>query len=73
MHYSPTLYTTKYVYYVFIPVVVVVTMTIITTSIIQVKVFFLLILYLLLAKIPGVSRDSIRNEGTREINYGIKK
>jgi hypothetical protein len=25
-----------------------------------------------LAKIPGVSRDSIRNEGTREINYGIK-
>jgi hypothetical protein len=27
----------------------------------------------LLAKIPGVARDSIRNEGTREINYGIYK
>jgi hypothetical protein len=25
--------------------------------------------YILLAKIPGVARDSIRNEGTREINY----
>jgi hypothetical protein len=27
----------------------------------------------LLAKIPGVARDSIRNDGTREINYGIYK
>jgi hypothetical protein len=27
--------------------------------------------YDLLAKIPGVARDSIRNEGTLEINYGI--
>jgi hypothetical protein len=27
----------------------------------------------MLAKIPGVARDSIRNEGTREINHGIKK
>jgi hypothetical protein len=27
----------------------------------------------ILANIPGVARDSIRNEGTREINYGIKK
>jgi hypothetical protein len=26
-----------------------------------------------LAEIPGVVRDSIRNEGTREINYGISK
>jgi hypothetical protein len=25
----------------------------------------------LLAKMPGVAQDSIRNEGTREINYGI--
>jgi hypothetical protein len=24
--------------------------------------------YLLLAEIPGVARDSIRNEGTREMN-----
>jgi hypothetical protein len=24
----------------------------------------------MLAEIPGVARDSIRNEGTREINYG---
>jgi hypothetical protein len=24
-----------------------------------------------LAEIPGVARDSVRNEGTREINYGI--
>jgi hypothetical protein len=29
--------------------------------------------YDLLAKIPGVARDSIRNEGTQEINYGITK
>jgi hypothetical protein len=27
--------------------------------------------YNILAKIPDVARDSIRNEGTREINYGI--
>jgi hypothetical protein len=27
-------------------------------------------LYYLLAEIPGVARDSIGNEGTREINYG---
>jgi hypothetical protein len=33
----------------------------------------LLLLLLLLAEIPGVARDSIRNEGTREINYGIIK
>jgi hypothetical protein len=26
--------------------------------------------YLPLAEIPGIARDSIRNEGTREINYG---
>jgi hypothetical protein len=25
---------------------------------------------MLLAEIPGVARDSIRNEGTRESNYG---
>jgi hypothetical protein len=24
-----------------------------------------------LAEIPGVARDSIRNEGTPEINYGV--
>jgi hypothetical protein len=24
----------------------------------------------ILAEIPGVARDSVRNEGTREINYG---
>jgi hypothetical protein len=29
------------------------------------------VVYILLAKIPGVARVSIRNEGTREINYGI--
>jgi hypothetical protein len=28
-------------------------------------------IYLLLAEIPGVARDSVRNEGTRKINYGI--
>jgi hypothetical protein len=28
-------------------------------------------LYLLLAEMPGVARDYIRNEGTGEINYGI--
>jgi hypothetical protein len=27
-------------------------------------------IYIQLAEIPGVARDSIRNEGTREINYG---
>jgi hypothetical protein len=27
----------------------------------------------ILAEIPGVARDSIGNEGTREINYGIIK
>jgi hypothetical protein len=27
-------------------------------------------IYCILAEIPGVARDSIRNEGTREINYG---
>jgi hypothetical protein len=27
--------------------------------------------YILIAKIPGAAWDSIRNEGTREINYGI--
>jgi hypothetical protein len=26
-----------------------------------------------LAEMPGVARDSIRNEGTREINYSIMK
>jgi hypothetical protein len=25
----------------------------------------------LLAEMPGVAQDSIRNEGTREIKYGI--
>jgi hypothetical protein len=25
----------------------------------------------LLAEIPGVARDSVSNDGTREINYGI--
>jgi hypothetical protein len=28
-------------------------------------------IYNLLAEIPGVAQDSIRNEGTPEINYGI--
>jgi hypothetical protein len=27
--------------------------------------------YIILAQMPGVARDSIRNEGTRVINYGI--
>jgi hypothetical protein len=27
--------------------------------------------YSSLAEMPGVARDSIRNEGIREINYGI--
>jgi hypothetical protein len=27
--------------------------------------------YNILAEIPGVAQDSIRNKGTREINYGI--
>jgi hypothetical protein len=26
--------------------------------------------HFILAEIPGVARDSVRNEGTREINYG---
>jgi hypothetical protein len=34
------------------------------------KIFEKLI-YTRLAKIPGVARDSLRNEGTREMNYGI--
>jgi hypothetical protein len=29
------------------------------------------VLYFVLAEMSGVARDSIRNEGTREINYGI--
>jgi hypothetical protein len=27
--------------------------------------------YCILAEMPGFARDSIRNEGTREMNYGI--
>jgi hypothetical protein len=29
------------------------------------------LIYFGLAEMPGVARDSIRNEGIREINYGI--
>jgi hypothetical protein len=35
------------------------------------KLLLLLLLLLALAQMPGVARDYIRNEGTREINYGI--
>jgi hypothetical protein len=30
-----------------------------------------IIIIQLLAQIPGVARDSVRNEGTQDINYGI--
>jgi hypothetical protein len=33
--------------------------------------FIVVCFYNLLAEIPGVARDSIRNEGIREINYDI--
>jgi hypothetical protein len=35
------------------------------------KILSMLATYIVLAEMPGVAREYIRNKGTREINYGI--
>jgi hypothetical protein len=35
------------------------------------KTLFVIIIYYLLAEIPGIAQDSVKNKGIREINYVI--